>query len=204
MTNVANSLYSSRAIIFNAKHTNGFSTPIYVDIRRTLGALFERNIIIQEMTKSLNEYYPECNLVAGVCTAGSPFAAIIAHNLNLPMCYVRQTTKDHGLGNKIEGNVEKNQKVVIVEDVIDSGKSVLNVVATLEGAEINVLGVVSIFDYGTKYCIQNFEKNKISYKSLTNFDEIMKLGLEKGIINTEDYNQLLFSRDNMPYMACRP
>jgi orotate phosphoribosyltransferase len=201
MNNVACSLYTSKSIIFNAKYINGFIAPIYVDVRRTLGSVPERNAITQALIDVLGKHYPECNLVAGVCTAGTPFAAFMAHNLNMPMCYVRKTAKYHGLGKKIEGNISDKQRVVIVEDVIGSGRNTLNVLSTLREAKLDVLGVLSIFTYGMEKSIQSFVDNNIAHISLTNFNEVINLGLEKGIINSDDYHELFHYRDNVPDIA---
>ena len=201
MREVANALYSSTAVLFNAKYINGFNAPIYIDIRRTLSAVDERSIIIQALIDTIAKCYIDCECVAGVSTAGIPYAAMLAHNLHLPMCYVRQVPKDHGLGNIIEGKTLKDQKVVVIEDVLGSGNNALNVVSTLQKAEVHVWGIVSIFSYELEMCIQRISNSKLEYQSLTYYEEVVDLGVKKGIISKADYSKLLYYKENMPDLA---
>lgn len=201
MKNIAELLYLSKAVIFNAKYANGFIAPIYIDVRNTISSVYVRQVITEEMKKILLECFPECDLLAGVSTAGIPYASTISYELKLPMCYVRPTEKDHGLGKKIEGKVERNQKIVVVEDVVGSGTSALNAALTLQEAETEVLGIVSVFTYGMNISKQNFRKINLKHRSLTDFDELINLGLEKGVIDKIKFDKLLYYRDNIPDIA---
>lgn len=201
MKNIAEILYASNAIIFDAKYVNGFIAPIYIDIRNTISSVHARQIIIEKMKGIMLGCFPACDLIAGVSTAGIPYASIISYELKLPMCYVRPTAKKHGLGKKIEGKVERNQKIVVVEDVVGSGTSALNAVLTLQEADTEVLGIVSIFTYNMNISKQNFRKNNIKHKSLTDFDELINLGLERGIIDDAKHDKLFYYRDNIPDIA---
>ncbi|GHV90175.1 orotate phosphoribosyltransferase [Spirochaetia bacterium] len=185
----------------NKKNANDYVEPIYIDIRYTLGSVVERTFIIQKIEDTLIEYYKMCDLVAGVSTAGIPFAAIVANNLCLPMCYVRQKSKANGMGKRIEGRINKHQKTVIIEDVVYSGSNVLNVFSALRKEELDILGVISIFSYDIDDCIRDFKDNMIHHQSLTNFDEVISLGFEKGIINNEEYKQLLHYKENLSKQA---
>ncbi len=117
------------------------------------------------------------------------------------MCYVRQKAKTNGIGKRIEGRIEKHQKTVIIEDVVYSGSNVFNVYSALQEKELEILGVISIFSYDIDTCIRNFKDNVIHHQSLTNFDEVISLGFEKGIINNEKYEELLHYRANLPKQA---
>ena len=201
MKNIAELLYLSKAVIFNAKYVNGFVAPIYIDVRNTISSVHVRQVITEEMKKELLECFPECDLIAGVSTAGIPYASTISYELKLPMCYVRPTEKDHGLGKKIEGKIERNQKIVVVEDVVGSGTSALNAVLALQEAETEVVGIISVFTYDMSISRQNFRKINIKHKSLTDYYELINLGLEKGVIDKVKYDKLLYYRDNIPDIA---
>lgn len=201
MKAITESLFSSNAVLFNAKYANGFIAPIYLDIRLTLSTVNERNTIERALAQLINQYYVDCNLIAGTCTSGIPHAAIVAHILGLPMCYVRTNLKDHGLGKKIEGNITEGQKAVVIEDVVAHGGSALEIASTLKKAGANVLGVASVFSFNMKKGIENFTKQRVIHYSLTNFDAVVNLALEKGIINHNEYELLYHYRDNTPEIA---
>ena len=175
---------------------SGIKSPVYCDNRLTLTAPEVRNDVENGLAALIREHYPEAEVLMGTSTAGIAHAAITAHLMGLPMGYVRSGAKDHGRQNRIEGRLEKGQKVVVVEDLISTGGSVLEVVDALreEGAE--VLGVVSIFTYGMKKGLERLAAAKVINHSLTNFDVIARVAAEEGYIRPEDVQRLLAFRDN--------
>ena len=144
----------------------------------------------------MKEYYPEAEVLMGTSTAGIAHAAIVGHILNMPMGYVRSGAKDHGRQNQIEGKLEKGQKVVVVEDLISTGGSVIEVVNVLREAGAEVLGVVSIFTYGMQKGIDRMAAAEVKNVSLTNFDVIAEVAAEEGYIRPEDVARLIAFRNN--------
>ena len=175
---------------------SGIKSPVYCDNRLTLTAPEVRNDVENGLAALVREYYPEAEVLMGTSTAGIAHAAITAHLMNLPMGYVRSGAKDHGRQNQIEGRLEKGQKVVVVEDLISTGGSVLEVVNVLREAGADVLGVVSIFTYGMKKGLERLAAANVINHSLTDFDTIAAVAAEEGYIRPEDVARLIAFRNN--------
>jgi len=175
---------------------SGIKSPVYCDNRLTLTAPEVRNDVENGLAALIREYYPEAEVLMGTSTAGIAHAAITAHLMNLPMGYVRSGAKDHGRQNQIEGKLEKGQKVVVVEDLISTGGSVLEVVNVLRESGAEVLGVVSIFTYDMKKGLERMAAANVINHSLTNFDTIADVAAEEGYIRPEDVARLIKFRDN--------
>jgi orotate phosphoribosyltransferase len=171
--------------------TSGLRSPIYCDNRLTLSYPEVRKEIAQGLQSIILEKYPAAEVIAGTATAGIPHAAWVSDLLNLPMCYVRSKAKGHGKGNQIEGKVEKGQKVVVVEDLISTGGSVITAVQALREAGCEVLGVVSIFTYGLEKGKEAFEQEDIQSESLTDFTNLVEVAIEMGYISKNDQESLL-------------
>lgn len=165
---------------------SGIKSPIYCDNRLILTAPQARNVVEQAIADSVKKYYPEAEVLMGTSTAGIAHAAIAAHILGMPMGYVRGSAKDHGRGNRIEGRLEKGEKVVVIEDLISTAGSCIDVVEALreEGAE--VLGVVSIFTYGMAKGLARLKSAGVENHSLSNFDTLVGVAVEEGYIKPED------------------
>lgn len=170
---------------------SGWKSPIYCDNRKVLSFPYIRDFIKSEMCNVIFEEFPEADLLAGVATAGIPWGAMAADQLKLPYIYVRPKPKEHGLGNQIEGYFEKLQKTVVIEDLISTGNSSLQVVQVLKAAGIEVIGMVSIFTYGFDLANQAFEKAGILNRSLTDYESLISLALEKGQVTPEQESILL-------------
>lgn len=162
---------------------SGWKSPIYCDNRKVLSFPYIRDFVKSEMCNLIFERYPEAELLAGVATAGIAWGAMAADQLKLPYIYVRPKPKEHGLGNQIEGAYSSGQKVVVIEDLISTGKSSLQVVDVLKAAGVEVLGMVSIFTYGFPIAAEAFDKAGIPFQSLTNYGQLVSLALEKGLID---------------------
>ena len=175
---------------------SGIKSPVYCDNRLTLTAPEVRNDVENGLAALIREYYPEVEVLMGTSTAGIAHAAITAHLMGLPMGYVRSGAKDHGRQNQIEGKLEAGQKVVVVEDLISTGGSVLEVVNVLREAGANVLGVVSIFTYGMKKGLERMAAAEVENHSLTDFDTIAAVAAEEGYIRPEDVARLIKFRNN--------
>ena len=175
---------------------SGIKSPIYCDNRLTLTAPKVRNDVENGLAELVKSEYPDCEVLMGTSTAGIAHAAIAGHILDMPMGYVRSGNKDHGRGNRIEGKLEKGQKVVVVEDLISTGGSVLEVVDALREAGADVLGVVSIFTYGMKKGIERLAAANVKNVSLSDFDSVAEVACEEGYIKPEDVKKLLAFRDN--------
>lgn len=170
---------------------SGWKSPIYCDNRKVLSFPYIRDFIKSEMCSVIFEKFPDADILAGVATAGIAWGAMAADQLKLPYIYVRPKPKEHGLGNQIEGNLEKGQKVVVIEDLISTGKSSLQVCDVLKAAEVEVIGMVSIFTYGFSVADKAFETAGIPYRSLTNYPTLIELAIEKGIIPPDQQKTLL-------------
>lgn len=170
---------------------SGWKSPIYCDNRKVLGFPFIRDFIKSEMCNVIFEQYPEADVLAGVATAGIAWGAMAADQLKLPYIYVRPKPKEHGLGNQIEGSYKAAQKVVVIEDLISTGKSSLQVVDVLKNEGLEVVGMVSIFTYGFDVADKAFADANIKYQSLTNYSTLIKLAVEKGIVSAETESLLL-------------
>ena len=170
---------------------SGWKSPIYCDNRKVLSYPYIRDFIKSEMCSVIFEKFPDAEVLAGVATAGIPWGAMAADQLKLPYIYVRPKPKEHGLSNQIEGSFEKGQKVIVIEDLISTGKSSLQVCDVLKEAGTEVMGMVSIFTYGFEIADEAFKVAKIPYHSLTNYQTLISLALEKGIVSAEQQNGLL-------------
>jgi len=175
---------------------SGWKSPIYCDNRKVLSFPFIRDFIKSEMCNVVFEKFPDAQLLAGVATAGIAWGAMAADQLKLPYIYVRPKPKDHGLGNQIEGYFEKGQHTVVIEDLVSTGKSSLQVVDVLKEAGLNVIGMVSIFTYGFALATEEFNKASIIYYSLTDYPTLIELALEKGIVSAGQEEVLLKWRDD--------
>lgn len=177
--------------------TSGIKSPIYCDNRLTMSYPEIRKKIFKEMCEIINENFNNVDVIAGTATAGIPHAAFVSNELNLPMVYVRDSKKKHGKTNQIEGVINKGDKVVVIEDLISTGKSSINVVKALEEAGAEVLGVVAIFSYLIKKSKENFEKENIKLITLTNYDELINEAIDQGYIEKGDFEKLVDWRNNL-------
>lgn len=175
---------------------SGWKSPIYCDNRSILSYPFIRDYIKSEMCNVLFEKFGEADAFAGVATAGIAWGAMAADQLKLPFLYVRPKPKDHGLGNQIEGRCEPGQKIVVIEDLVSTGKSSLQAVDALEAAGLEILGMVSIFTYDFAVAKEAFEKRNLKYHPLTSYPVLLELALEKGIIQPEQSELLLKWRED--------
>jgi len=197
---VAEKLLQVNAVKLNPEQpftwASGWKSPIYCDNRRVLSFPFIRDFIKSEMCNAVFEKYPDAELLAGVATAGIAWGAMAADQLKLPYVYVRPKPKEHGLGNQIEGYYEKGQQTVVIEDLVSTGKSSLQVVDVLKEAGLNVIGMVSIFTYGFTAATEAFYKASLSYHSLTNYSTLIELAIEKGIVSAGQQEILLKWQDD--------
>ncbi|MCF0229257.1 MAG: orotate phosphoribosyltransferase, partial [Parasporobacterium sp.] len=175
---------------------SGIKSPVYTDNRLTLTAPEVRNHVENGLAQLIKENYPEAEVLMGTSTAGIAHAAITAHILDMPMGYVRSGAKDHGRQNQIEGRLEPGQKVVVVEDLISTGGSVIEVVNVLREAGAEVLGVVSIFTYGMKKGLERLATAEVKNISLTDFDAVAETAAEENYIRQEDVARLIAFRNN--------
>jgi len=170
---------------------SGWKSPIYCDNRKVLSFPYIRDFIKSEMCNVIFEKFPDAELLAGVATAGIAWGAMAADQLKLPYIYVRPKPKEHGLGNQIEGYYEKGRKVVVIEDLVSTGKSSLQVVDVLKEQGLEVVGMVSIFAYGFSQADQAFEKASLTYYSLTDYPTLIGLAIERGMIAADQQELLL-------------
>lgn len=197
---IAKDLLKIKAVFFRPEEpftwASGIKSPVYCDNRLTLTAPEVRNDVENGLAQLIKENYPDCEVLMGTSTAGIAHAAIVGHIMGLPMGYVRSGAKDHGRQNQIEGRLEKGQKVVVVEDLISTGGSVIEVVNVLREAGADVLGIVSIFTYGMQKGLDRLKAANVMNVSLTNFDEIAVVAAEEGYIKKEDIKRLIAFRNN--------
>ena len=197
---IAKDLLKIKAVFFRPDEpftwASGIKSPVYCDNRLTLSDVQVRGDVENGLASLVRQYYPEVEVLMGTSTAGIAHAAITAHILNMPMGYVRSGAKDHGRQNQIEGRLEKGQKVVVVEDLISTGGSVIEVVNVLREAGAEVLGVVSIFTYGMKKGLERLAEAQVKNISLTNFDVVAQAAAEEGYIAHEDVERLIAFRNN--------
>lgn len=170
---------------------SGWKSPIYCDNRKVLSFPYIRDFIKSEMCSVIFERFPQAEVLAGVATAGIAWGAMAADQLKLPYIYVRPKPKEHGLGNQIEGNLEKGQQVLVIEDLISTGKSSLQVCDVLKAAGAEVTGMVSIFSYGFGVAEDAFKTAGIPWQSLTNYQTLIDLAVEKGIVAEAEQSTLL-------------
>ncbi len=199
-TEVARGLLSIGAVFFRPNEpftwASGIKSPVYCDNRLILTAPVVRNTVEQAIADTVKKEYPECEALFGTSTAGIAHAAIAGHILGMPMGYVRSGNKDHGRQNRIEGKLVPGQKVVVVEDLISTGGSVIEVVDALREAGAEVLGIVAIFTYGMKKGIERLAAADAKCVTLTDFDTIAEVAAEEGYIAPADIARLKAFRDN--------
>ena len=197
---IAKDLLKIQAVFFRPDEpftwASGIKSPVYTDNRLTLTAPEVRLDVEQGLARLIKENYPQAEVLMGTSTAGIAHAAITAHLLNMPMGYVRSGAKDHGRQNQIEGRLEPGQKVVVVEDLISTGGSVIEVVEVLREAGAEVLGVVSIFTYGMQKGLERLAAAQVKNISLTNFDVVAQTAAQEGYIRPEDVERLMAFRNN--------
>ena len=197
---IAKDLLSIKAVFFRPEEpftwASGIKSPVYCDNRLTLSDIKVRNDVENGLATLIKENYPEVEVLMGTSTAGIAHAAITGHLLGLPMGYVRSGAKDHGRNNQIEGKLLPGQKVVVVEDLISTGGSVIEVVDVLREAGADVLGIVSIFTYGMQKGLERLAAANVKNISLTNFDTIAEVAAEEGYIKPEDIQRLIAFRNN--------
>ena len=197
---VAEKLLQVNAIKLNPEQpftwASGWKSPIKCDNRKVLSFPFIRDFIKSEMCNVIFEKFPDAELLAGVATAGIAWGAMAADQLKLPYIYVRPKPKEHGLGNQIEGFYEKGQKVVVIEDLVSTGKSSLQVVDVLKKQGLEVVGMVSIFTYGFVAATEGFQKASLIYYSLTDYPTLIESAVEKGMVSAEQQEVLLKWRDD--------
>jgi orotate phosphoribosyltransferase len=203
MTNekaVAEKLLEIQAIKLNLvtpfTWASGWKSPIYCDNRKTLSFPAIREFIKSEMCNQVFEEFPDAELLAGVATAGIAWGAMVADQLKLPFIYVRSKPKEHGMGNQIEGFYEKNKKVVVIEDLISTGKSSLAVIQALRTAGLEIAGLVSIFNYGFDEAANAFSAEKVKTRSLTDYSTLIGLAVEKGTVNSAQFETLVKWRED--------
>ena len=197
---IASDLLSIKAVFFRPDEpftwASGIKSPIYCDNRLTLTAPVVRGHVEEGLAELVREHYPKAEVLMGTSTAGIAHAAIVGHLLDMPMGYVRSGAKDHGRQNQIEGRLEAGQKVVVVEDLISTGGSVIEVVNVLREAGADVLGVVSIFTYGMKKGLERLAAANVKNVSLTNFDCVAEVAAESGYVKPSDVERLIAFRNN--------
>lgn len=197
---IAKDLLSIQAVFFRPDQpfiwASGIKSPVYCDNRLTLTSVKVRSDVEQCLADTIRREYPDAEILMGTSTAGIAHAAITAHIMGLPMGYVRSGAKDHGRQNQIEGKLLPGQKTVVVEDLISTAGSVLEVVDVLQKAGAQVLGIVSIFTYGMKKGLERLAAAGCKNVSLTDFDEVAKVAVEENYIRPEDEKRLLAFRDN--------
>jgi len=154
--------------------SSGWKSPIYCDNRISLSFPKERSYIIDQFVKLIDAKFPEANAFVGVATAGIPHGALVADRKSKPFAYVRSKSKEHGMQNKIEGRIEKDAKIVVIEDLISTGKSTINVIETLKNENLNVIGATAIFDYGFDFAVKNFDKVNDPFYTLSNYESLIK------------------------------
>ena len=197
---IAEKLLQVQAVKLSPEHpftwASGWKSPIYCDNRKVLSFPFIRDHIKSELCNVIFEKYPDAELIAGVATAGIAWGAMAADQLKLPYVYVRPKPKEHGLGNQVEGFYEKGQKTVVIEDLVSTGKSSLQVVEVLRERGLEVIGMVSIFNYGFPVATAAFEKASLDYHALTDYSTLISLALEKGLVGAGQEQVLLQWREN--------
>lgn len=197
---IAKDLLKIKAVFFRPEEpftwASGIKSPVYCDNRLTLSAPDVREDVEQGLADTIKANYPDAEVLMGTSTAGIAHAAITAYKLGLPMGYVRSGAKDHGRQNQIEGRLEPGQKVVVVEDLISTGGSVIEVVDILRAAGADVLGIVSIFTYGMKKGVERLAEANVKNISLSNLDVIAEVAAQEGYIAPDDIRRLLAFRDN--------
>lgn len=198
--NIAKALLDIEAVVLSPKKpftwASGIKSPIYCDNRLTLSYPLVRNRIIDEFVKIIEFNFPTVEMIMGTATAGIPHAALIADRLGLPMGFVRSKSKGHGRENQIEGHYNKNDKVIVIEDLISTGTSSLNAAWALQKAGLDVLGVVAIFSYELRESTLAFANARIPLKTITNYSELMEFALSDAYITEEEFSMLEQWKEN--------
>ncbi|GAB3503290.1 orotate phosphoribosyltransferase [Emticicia fontis] len=191
---IASYLLSTKAVKLSPdqpfKWSSGWNSPIYCDNRVTLSYPEARTFIKKSLAKAIKKHFPDAELIAGVATAGIPQGALVAEALGLPFAYVRPKPKEHGMGNQIEGRIEKGQKVVVIEDLISTGGSSLKAVDALREAGIEVVGMVAIFTYGFKIADKNFADKGVPLVTLSNYNALIDEAIKQNYISSESLESL--------------
>lgn len=197
---IAKDLLKIKAVFFRPEEpftwASGIKSPVYCDNRLTLTSPEVRNDVENALAETVKREYPDAEVLMGTSTAGIAHAAICGHITGLPMGYVRSGAKDHGRQNRIEGKLEKGQKTVVIEDLISTGGSVIEVVEALREAGAEVLGIASIFTYGMKKGLDRLAEAGVRNVSLTNFDVVAETAAKEGYIKREDVERLIKFRNN--------
>lgn len=197
---IAKDLLSIQAVFLRPQEpfvwASGIKSPIYCDNRLTLSDVRVRDDVEHALAKIIEMHYPECEAVMGTSTAGIAHAAIVATLLNKPMGYVRASAKDHGRNNRIEGKCEPHTKVVVIEDLISTAGSCIEVVEALREAKAEVLGIASIFTYGMKKAAQRLEEHHVQNISASDYDTLLEVAAEEGYIKKDQIENLIRFRDN--------
>lgn len=197
---IAKDLLKIKAVFFRPEEpftwASGIKSPVYCDNRLTLTSPEVRNDVENALAETVKREYPDAEVLMGTSTAGIAHAAICGHITGLPMGYVRSGAKDHGRQNRIEGKLEKGQKTVVIEDLISTGGSVIEVVEALREAGAEVLGIASIFTYGMKKGLDRLAEAGVRNVSLTNFDVVAEIAAKEGYIKREDVERLIKFRNN--------
>jgi len=197
---LAEKLLESKSIKLNVENpftwASGWKSPIYCDNRKSLSFPDIRDMIKTAMCNLIKDKFPDCEALAGVATAGIAWGALAADQLKLPFLYVRPKPKEHGMGNQIEGNCQADQKILVIEDLISTGKSSLQVCDVLKASGVDVIGMVSIFTYGFNEADRAFKKAGIPLYSLTNYETLITLAVERGIVSEDQQSTLLNWRMN--------
>ena len=187
---IAEKLLQVKAVQLNPSQpytwASGWKSPIYCDNRKVLSFPYIRDFIKSELCNVIFEQFENTELLAGVATAGIPWGAMVADQLKLPFIYVRPKPKEHGLGNQIEGECKEGQKVLVIEDLVSTGKSSLQAVDALQSKGLEVIGMVSIFNYGFNQAKEQFEQRKLPYISLTDYPTLIQLALRDGLIGQSE------------------
>ncbi len=182
---------------------SGWKSPIYCDNRKVLAYPKVRNFIVKELCNTIKNNYHNVELIAGVATAGIAWGVLVANEMDLPFCYVRPQPKSHGLNNQVEGDYSANQKVVVVEDLISTGKSSIKVIEVLQQLELNVLGLTSIFNYGFNEAVEAFNAKQTPFISITNFDALLQKAIEKNMIQQNDLKIIkIWQQDPASWEGC--
>lgn len=199
MNKVANELLKIKAVFFNVNNpftwASGIKSPIYTDNRIIISYPKTREIIESALAQLIKQKFPNVTAVVGTATAGIPHAAYVSAKLNLPMAYVRAKVKDHGRAKTIEGEIA-NKKVVVIEDLLSTGNSCIEVIKILKQNKVQVLGAISIFNYELKECIQNFKQNKIKYFSLCTLEQMLSCAVDKKYVTIKQAQQIIKFRND--------
>ncbi|MDG1135941.1 MAG: orotate phosphoribosyltransferase [Bacteroidales bacterium] len=198
--NIASILLDIKAIKLSPKNpftwASGLRSPIYCDNRIALSFPDKRAYIKEKIVTTIKEYFTEVEVIAGVATAGIPQGALVADMLGLPFVYVRSTAKSHGMTNKIEGNIEKGQRVVVIEDLVSTGKSSLDAVDALRAVNADVMGMVAIFTYGLDIAVDNFASKGCDLIALSDYNAMISKAVSEKYVSFEDEKSLLEWRTN--------